>query len=58
MFEDYTRCLNDAIEMKCAIVHKIQIAWEYTKQKSETKIAPHNDELYIMPGSDTLPLPM
>ncbi|KYQ47386.1 hypothetical protein ALC60_13588, partial [Trachymyrmex zeteki] len=57
MFEDYTRCLNDAIEMtrrQSCIRSKLHEVYMI----SETKIVliPHNDKRYIVSGStNTLP---
>ena len=55
MFENYTRCLNDAIEMSCirSKLHEV-----YTTSETKITLSPHNDKnlSYIMSdSSDTLP---
>ncbi|XP_018400325.1 PREDICTED: uncharacterized protein LOC108777842 [Cyphomyrmex costatus] len=56
-FEDYTRCLNDTIEMtrkQSCIRSKLHEV--YTISKTKIALSPHDDKRYIIPDStNTLP---
>ncbi|KYM96034.1 hypothetical protein ALC62_13312 [Cyphomyrmex costatus] len=56
-FDDYTRCLNDAIEMtrrQSCIRSKLHEV--YTISETKIALSPHDDKRYIVSGStDTLP---
>ncbi|KYQ48819.1 hypothetical protein ALC60_12124, partial [Trachymyrmex zeteki] len=56
-FEDYTRCLNDAIEMtrrQSCIRSKLHEV--YTISETKIALSPHDDKRYVVSGStDTLP---
>ena len=53
-FEDYTRCLNDAIEMTCRQLCITSKLYEmYTISEIKIALNPHGDKRYIVP--ETLP---
>ncbi|KYN00047.1 hypothetical protein ALC62_09192 [Cyphomyrmex costatus] len=56
-FDDYTRCLNDAIEMtrrQSCIRSKLHEV--YTISETKIALSPHDHKRYIVSGStDTLP---
>ncbi|KYN02011.1 hypothetical protein ALC62_07189 [Cyphomyrmex costatus] len=56
-FDDYTRCLNDAIEMtRRQLCIRSKLHEVYTISETKIALSPHDDKRYIVSGStDTLP---
>jgi len=50
MFEDYTRCLNDAIEMtRRQLCIRSKLHEVYTISEKKIALSPHDDKRYIVP---------
>jgi len=55
-FDDYTRCLQDEIEMRTQSCIRSKLHEMYTISESKIALSPYDDKRYIIPNStDTLP---
>ncbi|KYN00527.1 hypothetical protein ALC62_08700 [Cyphomyrmex costatus] len=56
-FDDYTKCLNDVIEMRRRQSYiRSKLLEVYTISETKIALSPHDDKRYIVSGStDTLP---